>query len=207
MGRFFHVLARTRDGIDEKTPVDSGATERMADMPNHIDAQQQAENPPAPPQVEPPVDSGAAGESQPAGGSRTYTSEEVDARIKARIDKQNAKHARETDALHGELAEKSAELEEANERLAKLEHERELREWAKQASAETGVPASVIRGDTLDEMQEHAAQLKAAMPTYPVLPSDNGEPGTPGITKEEIYQIKDRNERVRAMGAHPELFQ
>lgn len=191
---------------DEKSPVDSGATERMADMPNQTEPQQQVDNTPEPPQVEPPVDSGAQGESQPADGSRTYTREEMDARIKARIDKQNAKHAMETDALHGELAESNARLEEAQARLSELEHEREIREWAEQVSAETGVPASVIRGNTLEEMQAHATQLKAAMPTYPVLPSDKGEPGTPGITKEEIYQIKDRNERVRAMGAHPELF-
>lgn len=88
-------------------------------------------------------------ESQPAGGSRTYTREEMDARIKARIDKQNAKHAEETDALHGEIAEKDAELEQAQARLAALEHERELREWAEQASAESGVPASVIRATAL----------------------------------------------------------
>lgn len=162
-----------------------------------------------------PVDSGdgqqqaepaAQVESQPAGGSRTYTREEVDARIKARIDKQNAKHAEETDALHGELAEKSAELDKANERLAELEHERKLREWAEQASAESGVPASVIRGDSLEEMQAHAAQLKAAMPSYPVLPGDSGEPGTPQITRDDLYQIRDVKDRVLAMGAHPELF-
>lgn len=157
-------------------------------------------------EVTQPVEPAANGESQPAGGSRTYTLEEVDARIKARIDKQNAKHAKETEELQDQLAEKSSKLEEANARLGELEHERELREWAEQAAEENGVPASLLRGDTLEEMQAHAAQIKAAMPSYPVLPSDNGEPGIPGVTKEEIYAIKDRNERVRAMGAHPELF-
>lgn len=158
------------------------------------------------PVVEQPVEPGATGESQPAGGSRTYTFAEMDAYTKARIDKQNAKHSKETDELMGQLAESNAQLEEVQQRLSELEHEKELREWAEQAAVESGVPASVIRGDTLEEMQAHAAQLKAAMPSYPVLPNDNGETGTPEITKEEIYQIKNRDERVRAMGAHPELF-
>jgi len=158
-------------------------------------------------QVEPPVDSGAAShQNPPAGGSDVLTKEQADALIKARIDKQNAKHAKETDALAKQLAEEQATKAELEEKVATFEHEKELSEWKAQASKETGVPAEVLKGETLEEIQAHAAQIKEAMPMYPTLPNDTGAANPPAVTKEEIYQIKNREERVRAMDLHPELF-
>ncbi len=158
-------------------------------------------------QIEPPVDSGAAShQNPPAGGSDMLTKEQADALIKARIDKQNAKHAKETDALAKQLAEEQATKAELEEKVATFEHEKELSEWKAQASKETGVPAEVLKGETLEEIQAHAAQIKEAMPMYPTLPNDTGAANPPAVTKEEIYQIKNREERVRAMALHPELF-
>ena len=161
-----------------------------------------------PTQVEPPVDSGdGSNQNPPAGGSDVLTKEQADAIIKARIDKQNAKHAKETDALTQQLAAEQADKAELEEELATLKHDKELSEWKAQASKETGVPADILKGETLEEIQAHAAQIKEAMPMYPTLPNDTGaaDPPTP-TTKEEIYQIKNREERVKAMALHPELF-
>lgn len=159
-------------------------------------------------QVEPPVDSGAASQQNPpAGGSDdVLTKEQADALIKARIDKQNVKHAKETDALTQKLAAEQADKAELEEELAVLKHDKELSEWKAQASKETGVPAEILKGETLEEIQAHAAQIKEAMPMYPTLPNDTGAANPPAVTKEEIYQIKNREERVKAMALHPELF-
>lgn len=157
----------------------------------------------------PPVDSGASNDPQnpPAGGSGdTLTKEQADALVKARIDKQNAKHAKETEALTQQLADEQSTREELEKEVATLRHEKELAAWKEQASAETGVPASVLKGDTLEELQAHAAQIKAAIPMYPTLPNDGGASNTPALTKEDIYAIKDRRKRVEAMAQHDELF-
>lgn len=160
-----------------------------------------------PTQVEPPVDSGDGNDQNPpAGGSDVLTKEQADALIKARIDKQNAKHAKETDALAQQLAAEQADKAELEEELAVLKHDKELSEWKAQASKETGVPAEVLKGETLEEIQAHAAQIKEAMPMYPTLPNDTGATNPPAVTKEDIYQIKNREERVRAMALHDELF-
>lgn len=160
-------------------------------------------------QVEPLVDSGAdSQQNPPAGGfDDLLTKEQADAIIKARIDKQNAKHAKETDALAKQLADEQAAKAELEEKVATFEHEKEISEWKAQASKETGVPAEVLKGNTLEEIQAHAAQIKEAMPMYPTLPNDTGATDPPApTTKEEIYQIKNREERVRAMALHDELF-
>lgn len=145
-------------------------------------------------------------QNQPAGGSEMLTKEQADALVKARIDKQNAKHAKETDALTKQLAEEQADKAELEERLAVLEHEKEVSEWKSQASKETGVPAEILKGESLEEIQQHANQIKAAIPMYPILPNDTGATNPPAVTKEDIYNIKNREERVIAMAQHDELF-
>lgn len=165
-------------------------------------AENQAEDPANP--LEPTPAAPAAPDPAPA--TKTFSAEELDAIVKARIDKQNAKHAVETDELNQRLAKSEADKLAAEARAQELEHEREMREWADEAASEFGVPASVLRGDSLDAMKEHAAQIKASMSAYPITKNDAGNPGTPSITAEEISQIKDVNKRVAAYGSHPELF-
>lgn len=86
----------------------------------------------------------ANAENRPAGGSRTYTEAEVDARIKSRIDKQNARHAEELEGIRAKLA-------ELEERSAKAEAERdaltkaaEIEKLKQDAAAENGIPAHLI---------------------------------------------------------------
>lgn len=146
---------------------------------------------------------------------RTFTQEEVNALVGKTRKEERAKFSgyEEFKAASERLPELEASLQElaeqlsaANARIADFEQKGQLAEWAEQASRETGVPASVLKGSTLEELQAHAEQIKAAMPAYPTLPADGGEAKVPAVTKEEIYQIKNREERVMAMGQHPELF-
>lgn len=169
-----------------------------------------------------PIEGGS--ENQPAGGSqgRTFTQEEVNsmlAKEKRDMQARYAKHdeykaayeaQKAMEAAMEELSEKeratSEELAAANERIAGFEAEKQVSEWADQVSRDTGVPASVLKGSTLEELTAHAEQIKAAMPVYPTLPADAGESRAPATTKEELYGIKNREERVMALGQHPELF-
>lgn len=79
------------------------------------------------------------------------------------------------------------ELEKANDKAAKAEAElakyrrqEQVRSWASEVSKETGVPADLLRGNTKEEIQAHAEQLKGFIrPSAPVV---NGEGGKPVVT-------------------------
>lgn len=153
--------------------------------------------------VEPEAEGGAVDSAKP---EKTYTASEVDALIKARIDKQNAKHSQDKQAME----ERIQELEKAAADAAKEREEMEARasvEKAKAAiAAETGVSASVLRGSTEEELRAHAAAVKAA---YPVAPAfrDSGKPSPEKhVTKESILAIKNDRERLREIEKHIELF-
>lgn len=158
------------------------------------------------------ADAAQDGQNTPAGCSskseRTWTASEVDAYTKARIDKQNARHA----AIDAEKDARIAELEEAakadKERADQLQHEKELREWAQAASDETGIPASVIRGESAEEMLAHAQQIQSAMKSanrYP-LEHGSGAPAQAAPSKDEILAIADKKERWKAINDNLGLF-
>ena len=44
------------------------------------------------------------------------------------------------------------------------ETEAAIEEWKTQVSNDTGIPANVLRGSDLDDIQAHAASLKALLP-------------------------------------------
>ncbi len=77
-------------------------------------------------------------------------------------------------------------------------------------SAETGIPAHLLHGDTEEELSESAKQLasfiEASKPTFP---TDKGGSTSNGaaVTRETIMAIKNPTERVRAIAANKELFQ
>ena len=94
--------------------------------------------------------------------------------------------------------------EKAEEELSQLRHERDLSKWASEVSSETGVPASVLRGDTLEELRAHAEQIRGSIPIYPVVPEGNKK--TPTVTKKQILAMTDERERKSAIAAHLDLF-
>lgn len=113
---------------------------------------------------------------------RTFTADEVDAKIKARIDKQNSKHAEE-------IAEISKRLKELEERSAAAESERdelkrkqELADMSAAIATEYDVPAYMLHGENQEELTKSAEaaaaykkEILAGIGTAPII-KDSGEP-------------------------------
>ena len=112
--------------------------------------------------------------------------------------------ARLKEAEKSEFEREHDAREKAEGELRQLRHERDVAQWAADVSKDTGVPASVLRGDTLEELQSHAQQIKGSMPVYPVVPEGNGKP--PTVTKQQILSMADERERKAAIAAHLDLF-
>lgn len=73
-----------------------------------------------------------------------------------------------------------SEAEKTAKRISDLEKEnagykaaRQQAEWKAQVSKKTGVPADVLRGATLEEIQAHAESLDALLHPNPKLPKVN----------------------------------
>jgi hypothetical protein len=62
----------------------------------------------------------------------------------------------------------------------------------------------VLRGDTEEEIMAHAEVVKGAIHIYPQVTETGSAPQT--MTRSEILDIKDTEERQAAIAAHPELF-
>ncbi len=153
--------------------------------------------------------------------AETFTQEQVNKIVQERLARAKTELPPDYEALKAKAA-KFDELEEANksefeklnERYSALEkehaalvHENERRAWAAQVSQEKGVPASILRGDTLEEIQAHAqAILDSGLSHYGSAP-DNGEAGSVStVTADSIMQIKDPVKRVQAISEHLDLF-
>lgn len=74
-----------------------------------------------------------------------------------------------------------SESEKTAKRIKQLETENaayktaaQRREWVAQVSKETGVPANLLRGDSLEAIQEHAAALNEALHPKPKAPQVHG---------------------------------
>ena len=113
------------------------------------------------------IDSGAGegGSGDPATGDPAGTGEDIDwkAKFEEQRAKDNSKAAEELQQFKDSQlseAEKAAkrikELEAAN---AAYEAEKQRNEWKAQVSKETGVPASLLHGDTLEAMSANAKAI------------------------------------------------
>jgi len=73
-----------------------------------------------------------------------------------------------------ELEKALARAEKAEAHAKELETREQLASWKQEVSRETGVPADILRGSTLEELQEHAKQVKPLISdqknTGPVMP-------------------------------------
>lgn len=133
------------------------------------------------------ADTAADQQSRPMDGSvKTYTEQEVDARIKARIDKQNAKHADEMAKLAQRIEELEARSASVEAERDKLKVESERAAWAEAASAATGVPKSLLRGESAEEYMAHAEDIKKAMPKRFVVP-DSGASAKSDRSNKDVF--------------------
>lgn len=152
---------------------------------------------------------------------KTFTQEQVDKIVQERLARAKQQVPDDYDTLKAKAA-KLDELEEANkseyeklnEKYIALEkernalvHENERRAWAAQVAREKGVPESVLRGDTLEEIQAHAqAILDSGLSHYSASP-DNGEANSVDtVTAESIWSIQDPVKRVEAISKNLDKF-
>jgi hypothetical protein len=161
------------------------------------------------------------GKQQEDGGFKPITSQEqFDTLIRERIER--AKRSAVPDD-YDDLKERAARLEEAEAKgkaeLAgmteraqaaeaerdELRHAAEVEAWKAAVSSETGVPSTVLRGDSLDEIKAHAEAIKASMPVYPQVREQGPASGAP-MGKEQILQIKDARARKAAILANLDQF-
>lgn len=153
---------------------------------------------------------------------RTFSQEEVDA-LMGKVRREVKGQYADYDALKAKAseaegaAEAVAKAAEADERAAKaraeadatkaeLEHVR----LVARVSQETGVPASLIHGDTAEDMAASAKAVSdyASRVARPGYPADKGgsTPGGAHVGVSEIEAIKDPVERVRMRAAHSDLY-
>lgn len=109
-----------------------------------------------------------AGE-QPTG--RTFTQDEVNTIIADRLNRERAKYADYED-----LKVKASQYDAAQQQLDQLTHANTLRDLRAKVSAETGVPADLLTGETIEDCTAQANKIKAfAAPAgYPSV-YDGGE--------------------------------
>lgn len=128
--------------------------------------------------------------TQPAGepDTRTFTQDEVDKMIGARVYEERSKYAdyaevkakaEKYDALESESQKAKDQITELNGKLAALQKNIDIRNAREKVSAETGVPASLLTGETEEACKTQAEALKSwrgPQPNYPTVP-DGGEVG------------------------------
>lgn len=78
------------------------------------------------------------------------------------------------EAAKTELEKIAQRAEKAEKELQQLKQAAQLTEWRTQVSSETGVPADVLAGSTLEELQAHAERLKTLI--------TSAEPAAPKAT-------------------------
>ncbi|RNL44740.1 DUF4355 domain-containing protein [Paraeggerthella hongkongensis] len=125
--------------------------------------------------------------------SKTFTQEDVNrliAKEKAKY-KGYSEIKAKADKYDDLEASRKTDLEKANERaenaeakLAQYESKERVESWKSAASKATGVPASLLRGSTEEEVMEHAESLKEHFSTdaAPEVQSDGFAPD-PGSEK------------------------
>ena len=118
--------------------------------------------------------------------------------------KANADKAKAYDELADKAATSAANLSET---------ERELAETKKKLAVATvaagaGVPADLLKGETVEELQASADALKAfAASQAPGYPTDKGAGATPQpVTAKQLESIENPLERVHAMARHANLY-
>lgn len=67
-----------------------------------------------------------------------------------------------------------AKAEKLQKKLEALESARQHDQWISQVSKDTGVPADVLRGDSLESIQRHADAIKKAFASKPSAPTLRG---------------------------------
>lgn len=154
---------------------------------------------------------------------KTFTQAELNAIVQKRVGEVTAKYenyeALKEKALKFDQIEEESktELQKATEKAESLQSELDAlkaanqeRELKEKIAAETGVPASLLRGSSETDLKAQAEAImgfaKTSGAKYPNV-KDGGETPAPTITKEEILSIKNEKERIKMIEKNIELFE
>ena len=84
------------------------------------------------------------------------------------------------DELTGKYESVTAERDTLAQKVAEFEAKEQRATLAAEISEATGVPAAALRGDTREELEAHAVQLKSLLPTTaPAIPGAAQKPSSP----------------------------
>jgi len=153
---------------------------------------------------------------------RTFTQAELNAIVQKRLGEEKAKYEnyeelKEKALKFDQIEEESkTELQKATERAESLQKEldaiktaNEERALRERIAQETGVPASLLRGNSEEDLKAQAEAImgfaKASGSAYPIV-KDGGEVTPPTASKEEILAIKDEKKRLEAIKQNIDLF-
>lgn len=145
-------------------------------------------------------------EPKPQGDGTDWKAEARKWEARAKENKAKAdKWDEQEEAGKSELERMTERAAEAERRVTELEHAEQVRTWASEVAAETHVPASILRGDTKEEMQAHANEILSAGITTKTVP-DKGESSAPAVTRESIESIKSQRDRVLERAKNINLY-
>lgn len=119
---------------------------------------------------------------------------EIDWKAESRKWEQRAKENKSAaDELESLKQSRMSEQEKLQARSEKLERElnsyktqEQQSQWKAQVSKDTGIPADVLRGSTLEEIQAHAESVKSLLSTKPQAPIAFGvdrQPSNPAASQ------------------------
>ncbi|NEG88607.1 hypothetical protein [Bifidobacterium aerophilum] len=89
-------------------------------------------------------------------------------------DNDNATTGDETTPAGDRIAQLEAKIAEYEAEEARRAAEQQYAEWVRQVSEQNDIPAEILRGDTLEELQAHAAALAPIIHPRPKVPAVHG---------------------------------
>lgn len=168
---------------------------------------------------------------QPGTQERTYTQAEVDellggyveqsevnrlvgeARRKARSKFEGYDEYKAAAEAHADYDEVASARDSAQAEVASLRAQIAHRDLVDKVSADTGVPGSLLKGETEDDLMASAEAVKAyagtlTPPKQPKYPEDKGGGANPApLTKEQILAEPDTQKRRRLIAENLGLFE
>lgn len=97
---------------------------------------------------------------------KTLSQSQVDELISKRLKRLKDKQAKEMESVKAEYEEQLKDQENLKAEIESLKAEKQRDEWKSNAAKEFNVPADLLRGNTEEELKEHAKQIKEAMGTF-----------------------------------------
>lgn len=140
-------------------------------------------------QAKPDKQTAETQEAAPAATLADLEKELADWKAKAQAAEETEKKL--TQAL-AQLEEKTTQFKEVSHKLEKIEKDAQAKAWRAQVAEEFGVPAEVLRGDTVEELKAHGAQLQELIKSKaPIARGIEREPESGSLTSNSAKAFLD----------------